>query len=193
MLVLDARGQGHSERHPDDVSPEAHVADTAFVIEQLGIAPAILIGHSLGGQRALVLAGEQPALVRALVVADSGPGEGGNETADATADYFDAWPKPFPSREAAIAHFGGPSLQSEMWADGLEDRDGGLWPRWDAEVMGPTLAVRTQVGEDEHREMGERLPHTQFVALDHSNHDLHLHQPEKWRRTLTDFLDEVRS
>ena len=212
VLVLDARGQGHSERHPDDVSPEAHVADTAFVIEQLGIAPAILIGHSLGGQRALMLAGEQPDLVRALVVADSAPREGDDETMDGTADYFDAWPKPFPSREAAIAHFGGPSLLAEMWADGLEERDGGLWPRWDAEVMGrtireafsrdyweqweaircPTLGVRTLIGEDEHREMGERLPHAQFVALDHNEHDLHLHRPEEWRRALTGFLDGVR-
>ena len=59
-LALDARGQGHSERHPEDVSPEAHLADTAFAIEQLDLAPVVLIGHSVGGQRAIMVAGERP-------------------------------------------------------------------------------------------------------------------------------------
>ena len=209
VLALDARGQGHSERHPDAVSPEAHVADTAYVIEQIGIAPAILIGHSLGGQRALMLAGEQPDLVRALVVADSGPANGDDETADTTADYFDAWPKPFPSREAAIAHFGGPSLLAEMWADGLEKRDGGLWPRWDAEVMGrtireafgrdyweqweaircPTLAVRSlKSAKYEHREMDMRLPTPKSSPSTTTNTTCTCTAREEWRRALMDFL-----
>ena len=94
-----------------------------------------------------MLAGEQPDLVRALVVADSGPARRRRrDRGQHVADYFDAWPKPFPSREAAIAHFGGPSLLAEMWADGLEERDGGLWPRWDAEVM--TRTIREAFGRD---------------------------------------------
>ena len=209
VLALDARGQGHSERLPDDISPEAHVADTAYVIEQLGIAPVILIGHSLGGQRAIMLAGEQPDLVRALVVVDSGPAQGDDETVDAVADYFDAWPKPFPTREAAIEHFGGPSLLAEMWADGLEERDGGLWPRWEAEVMNrtireafgrdyweqweaircPTLAVRAEVPQSEFEEMAARLSQMQIMGLDGAKHDLHLDRPDEWRRALTAFLE----
>ena len=211
VLALDARGQGHSERHPEDVSPEAHVADTAHVIDQLGIAPAILIGHSLGGQRALMLAGEQPDLVRALVVVDSGPARGDDETVDAVADYFDAWPKPFPSRDAAIAHFGGPSLLAEMWANGLEERDGGLWPRWDVEVMTrtirkafgrdywgqweaiscPTLAVRAEVPKSEFEEMAERLTSVQIVELDGAKHDLHLDRPRDWNRAVIQFLESL--
>ncbi len=205
---MDARGQGHSERHPDEVSPDAHVADTAFVIEQLDIAPVILIGHSLGGQRALMLAGERPELVRALVVPTRARANGDDETVEAAADYFAAWPKPFPSRDAAIEHFGGPSLMAEMWADGLEKRDGGLWPRWDVEVMGrtirqafgrdyweeweaircPTLAVRAEVPKSEFEQMAARLPRLRIVELDGAKHDLHLDRPREWRRALMDFL-----
>ena len=131
---------------------------------------------------------------------------------DGTADYFDAWPKPFPSREAAIAHFGGPALQSEMWADGLEELDGGLWPRWDAEVMSRTIraafscvstgssgrrsaarpwrsapwSARTSTGR-----WASASPTPHLVALDHNEHDLHLHHPETWRRALEDFLATV--
>jgi pimeloyl-ACP methyl ester carboxylesterase len=214
VLVLDARGQGHSERHPDDVSPEAHLADAAFAVEELGIAPAVVIGHSIGGQRAIMLAGEHPELVRALVVADSGPGadEDAEAIVKAVCDDLASWPVPFESRQAAVECFGSPSLKAEAWADGLEQLDGGWWPRWDLDLMErslregfvgrdywrewesiqcPVLAVRTLVGEGEHREMGERLPPTQLVALGHSDHDLHLYGPEEWRRALTEFLDSV--
>ena len=179
------------------------------MIEQLDIAPVILIGHSLGGQRALALAGGQPELVRALAVLDSGPARGDDETVEAVADYFAAWPKPFPSREAAIEHFGGPSLMAEMWADGLEERHGGLWPRWDVEVMTrtirqafgrdyweeweaircPTLAVRAEVPKSEFEQMAARLPRLRIVELDGAKHDLHLDRPREWRRALIDFLD----
>jgi pimeloyl-ACP methyl ester carboxylesterase len=211
VLVLDARGQGHSERHPGDVSPEANLADTVHLIDELGIAPVIVIGHSLGGQRAIMLAGERPDLVRGLVVADSGPGKGDDEAVDGTRDYLASWEKGFDTREAAIEHFGGPSLKAEAWADGLQERDGRLFPRWDLDVMDrslresfgrdfwqqweavrcPTLAVRSLVGESEHREMAERLPQAEFVALGHTDHDMHLYKPEEWRETLTAFLDRV--
>lgn len=212
VLVLDARGQGHSERHPEDVSPEAQLADTAFAVEQIGIAPVVVIGHSVGGQRAIMLAAERPELVRALVVADSGPGSDDEEVVRIVRDDLASWPAPFESKEAAVEFFGGPSLKAEAWADGLEQREDGWWPRWEADLMGrslheafvgreyweqweaircPTLVVRTLVSEKEGKEMDERLPQAQVVSLGHSSHDLHLHCPEEWRRALTAFLDEV--
>jgi pimeloyl-ACP methyl ester carboxylesterase len=209
VLVLDARGQGHSERHPGDVSPEANLADTVHVIERLDIAPVIVIGHSIGGQRAIQLAGERPDLVRALVVADSAPSEGDEETVIGTRDYLASWPIPFESKQAAVEHFGGPTLKAEAWADGLEQREDGWYPRWDLDVMTqslresftrdfwrewasircPVLAVRTLIPKEDHREMAERLPHAEFITLDHSDHDLHLHHPEEWRKALVRFLD----
>jgi pimeloyl-ACP methyl ester carboxylesterase len=212
VLVLDARGQGHSERRPQDVSPEAHLADTAFVLRELRIAPVILIGHSIGGQRAIMLAGEHPDLVRALVVADSGPGaeEDAEGIVKAVRDDLASWPAPFESKEAAIEFFGGPSLKAEAWADGLEQREDGWWPRWEVDLMErslregfvgrnyweqwesircPVLGVRALVGEAEHREMAERLPGAELVSLGHNDHDLHLYEPGEWREVLTAFLD----
>ena len=48
-LALDQRGHGLSTHAPKDVSREAHVADVAFVIDQLNLGPVVLIGQSLGG------------------------------------------------------------------------------------------------------------------------------------------------
>ncbi|MFJ3623066.1 hypothetical protein ACIPSH_33685 [Streptomyces iakyrus] len=47
---------------------------------------------------------------------------------------LDAWPTPFPSRRAAVEFFGGGPV-GEGWAGGLEERDGGWWPRFDRDVM----------------------------------------------------------
>ncbi len=58
---------------PDDDSgceAPVHVADLAGLIDALGLAPAHLIGHSYGALTALLLATEQPDLVRALVLGE---------------------------------------------------------------------------------------------------------------------------
>jgi len=65
VVAFDARGHGRSERRPEDVSREAHVADVAFVIEQLELGPVVVVGQSLGGVTALLVAAEHPELVRA--------------------------------------------------------------------------------------------------------------------------------
>src|SRR5512133_1444958 len=137
-VALDSRGHGASERRPADVSRAAHVGDGAFAIGSLCLAPAIVVGQSLGGQAALLLASEHPDLVRGLVLADAGPGAPEEEGAvEANVEdlmrSLGRWPAPFTTREAAVAFFGGPSPSAEAWAGGLEQRDGGWWPRFDAD------------------------------------------------------------
>jgi pimeloyl-ACP methyl ester carboxylesterase len=53
-----------------DYAMAEHVADLAALLRSLGAAPAHLIGHSYGGFVALLLALQQPALVRSLVLAE---------------------------------------------------------------------------------------------------------------------------
>jgi pimeloyl-ACP methyl ester carboxylesterase len=66
-LALDLRGHGDSEWAPDgDYSLDAFAGDIVALIDE----PPILVGASLGGMTALVLAGEHPGLARALVLVD---------------------------------------------------------------------------------------------------------------------------
>src|SRR4051794_14320520 len=60
VVALDARGHGRSERLPEDVSRAAHVGDVAFVIEELELAPVVLVGQSLGGLTALLATATYP-------------------------------------------------------------------------------------------------------------------------------------
>lgn len=218
VVAFDARGHGRSERVPDDVSPAAQVADAAFVIERLGLAPVVLVGQSLGGLTALSLASARPDLVRGLVVVDASPVGGIAEADLAAQDIARAlgqWPVPFVSRATAeeyfAARFGGP-VAAVAWADGLEQRADGWWPRFAVDVMVrtlhaaavepsweawervscPTLLVRSGADVVEPsvaREMLERQPRARFVNIDDAAHDVHLDRPEAWRATLTVFLD----
>jgi pimeloyl-ACP methyl ester carboxylesterase len=217
VVALDARGHGDSERAPADVSRAAHVADAAWAIERLDLGPAVVVGQSLGGQTALLLAARRPDLVRAVALADAGPAGTGDEraveanVADLVA-ALERWPVPFATREAAVAFFGGPSLSAEAWAGGLEQRDGGWWPRFEVDVMARTLreatsrsywdeweriacpalvvrAGRGQLSVADARAMAERRRRVEVVDLPDAGHDLHLEAPEDWRAALTGFLD----
>jgi pimeloyl-ACP methyl ester carboxylesterase len=218
-VALDARGHGRSERRPADVSRAAHVGDGAFAIESLGLGPAIVIGQSLGGRTALLLAAERPDLVRALVLADAGPG-GPEDQGAVEANVEDlmrslgGWPAPFSTREAAVDFFGGPSASAEAWAGALEHRDGGWWPRFDSEVMGRTLreatrrsyweeweriscpvlvvrAGRGQLSAADARTMAERGQRVEVAELPDAGHDLHLGSPDEWRAAVSRFLDAL--
>ena len=62
----------HRGRDVDDVEPistERFVAELAVAVGTLG-APAVLIGHSMGGLHSWCLAAARPELVSALVVED---------------------------------------------------------------------------------------------------------------------------
>ena len=161
VVALDERGHGRSTRVPVDVSREANVADVVFVIDQLALGPVILIGQSLGANLAFLVAARHPDRVRALVVAEGCPeADPDGEGAEGIRKWLDGWPTPFASRDAAVAFFRGPSLYADAWADGLERRDDGLWPRFDSEVMvldaarGHAQRLLAGVGADQMPDVG---------------------------------------
>lgn len=66
VLAYDRRGHSESERPSDPGSVREDVADLAALIEQLGLAPAWVVGNSFGGSIALRLACARPELVRGV-------------------------------------------------------------------------------------------------------------------------------
>lgn len=75
VIAFDNRGVGRSEgRTPDEVRAMAHDAE-AF-IDALGLKQVDLLGYSLGGFIAQVIAQQRPALVRKIILAGTGPAGG---------------------------------------------------------------------------------------------------------------------
>ncbi|XP_046278815.1 protein ABHD11 isoform X1 [Marmota monax] len=72
VLTVDARNHGDSPHSPD-VSYEAMCQDLQSLLPQLDLAPCALIGHSMGGKTAMLLALQRPELVERLIAVDISP------------------------------------------------------------------------------------------------------------------------
>lgn len=74
VLALDFRGHGRSAwADPPDYGPPAYLKDLVGFLEFLG-TPAVLVGHSMGGELAQRVAVHHPHLLEALVIVDSAHG-----------------------------------------------------------------------------------------------------------------------
>src|SRR5207247_3926824 len=74
VITFDNRGCGRSEAPPAPYQVADMAADTAALIEHLGLGPCDIIGYSLGGYIAQELAVTRADLVRRLVLlAGAGP------------------------------------------------------------------------------------------------------------------------
>jgi pimeloyl-ACP methyl ester carboxylesterase len=68
VIGIDQRGRGHSPDGPWTLSYKVMADDAAAVVEQLGLGPVDVVGHSDGGNVALLLARDHPQLVRRVVI-----------------------------------------------------------------------------------------------------------------------------
>jgi pimeloyl-ACP methyl ester carboxylesterase len=207
VVAFDQRGHGHSTRAPQDMTRSAHVDDVACVISDIATAPVTLIGHSLGGHTAMLTAARRPDLVERLVIIEASPARNPTAAVDA-ARWLARWPRPFPTRDAAIDFFGG-GTAGQAWADGLRAAEDGLRPRFDTAIVlraldeivarawwdqwdtvtCPTLLLRGASGwlsHDDVDRMTRTGPRAHLVQVADAGHDVHLDQPERTARAIID-------
>lgn len=210
VVALDQRGHGRSTRRPADVSRDAYVQDVVALIGRVSPgAPVHLAGQSMGAHTAMLVAAARPDLVESLVLLEADAGSGSEDDVVGLGKFFSGWPLPFADRAAARA-FLGESAIAGAWIVSLERRDGGLWPRFDADVMeacishvvephwdewtsvgATTLVVYADNGmftEAQKSEFIRRRPGTLRIDLADAGHDAHLEQAEQWISVLQDFL-----
>jgi pimeloyl-ACP methyl ester carboxylesterase len=68
MIAPDLRGHGRGMRSDEPFTLEGAADDVAALIEHLGLAPAVLVGYSMGGSVALMMAERQPQTVSGMVL-----------------------------------------------------------------------------------------------------------------------------
>ena len=73
VVMLDARGHGRSDDPETGYGYDAHAADVAGAIEALKLTKPIVLGHSMGAETALALAGTYPQLPGAIWLEDPPP------------------------------------------------------------------------------------------------------------------------
>jgi pimeloyl-ACP methyl ester carboxylesterase len=89
--ALDLRGNGRSGWVPDTYRLQDFAADNAQFLGQLS-APAVLVGHSIGGVIALMLAARCPDRVKGLIIEDVPLTlDGYRKVVDSSRDMFGLW------------------------------------------------------------------------------------------------------
>jgi esterase len=190
IIAIDQRGHGWSD-HPADYSREAYLADTTGLVSALGLAPAFVLGHSLGALNAYELAAHHPELVRAMVIEDLGAVVAPSPPAT------QGWPTRFASLRQLLdwyrqQRFGADPyfLESVVeWPDGwgfrfdydeiaasMDQLAGDWWADWLGSAI-PALLLhghRSWVLPTEHaREMAARRPNTRLVEFPDAGHTVH--------------------
>ena len=132
LVAPDARGHGESITPKTGYAPEDFVADAIAVLDATGLARPVIVGHSMGGAHALVLAATHPDRVRALALVDVGP-EIGREGGDRARRLSLGRPDRFASDAAALAYLRetSPGYSDGVYANRLahvfgREPDGGL-------------------------------------------------------------------
>lgn len=76
-LAVDLRGSGESHGAPGPYRLERFAADIREMVDELGVGPVVVIGHSMGATVALRFALDAPRSTRALVLIAPVPASGG--------------------------------------------------------------------------------------------------------------------
>lgn len=163
VVAIDLLGHGNSPV-PDD--PAEYTRDAALVdIDEVlaGLdAPAVLVGHSLGGYLALAHAATRPGVARAIVVINTGPGF-------RDPDKREAWNE----RSRRNAHrFGVPPQAANL---NLQE-DSVVMDRL-AEIATPTLVLAGSADRPEYTTSGQylerKMPSARLQVIEGGEHSMH--------------------
>ncbi len=122
-IGVDLRGHGESDK-PDQVySMDRYADDVAELLQHLGTPPAVLVGHSMGGQVVISVAARHPSLVRAVASLDSPSNvPGWQKRFHSPFDHLITFDGPY--REGVRRFLAAAYLPTDdpSWVGGLEER-----------------------------------------------------------------------
>jgi esterase len=202
VIAPDQRGHGRTGP-ARDYSRETYVADAAHMIETLDLAPAVVIGHSLGGVNAYQLAARRPELVRAVIVEEA-------PAALPVRPDLDLWDG---RRFATLRELREAVPHPALWESAVEDAEGwgfrfdpaemnrsrrllagDHWADWLAGDH-PVLLMHGLESDTlptaMAREMAERRPNTRLVEFPRAGHSIHDDDPEGFALAVASFLGEL--
>ena len=172
VVAVDLRGHGDSD-WPGAYSLGVMRDDVLGLLDELGDDPVTLIGHSLGGAVAYLVAEAAPRRVARLVVEDACPPH--------------ARDSPVPPRPAGTLGFDW-ELVAPLRAE-LDDPSRRWWPAL-ATITAPTLVIGggpdSPVPQELLAEVAARVPDCELTTIP-VGHMVHDRAPERFLQTLLDW------
>jgi 3-oxoadipate enol-lactonase len=173
VLAIDQRGHGDSDR-PGEYSFELMRDDVLGVLDRLGLNRINLLGHSMGGTVAYLIAEKEPGRIGRLILEDTPPPFEAGRIASERPD------EPVPFDWAVV-----PAIIGQ-----LNDPDPAWWERL-AEITAKTLIVAggpdSHVPQDKIVEAAARVPGGTLQVIP-VGHQVHATRPAEFAATALDFL-----
>nr|WP_298795525.1 alpha/beta fold hydrolase [uncultured Acetobacter sp.] len=203
-LALDLRNHGDSPHGP--MSFQIMADDVRETLEHHNALPAMLLGHSMGGKTAMMLALRHPECVHSLLVVDIAPGTGGFNRMDVpteleTLDFpanldragADALLRPLIPSEA-IRQMMVQNIrlgENPGWSIGLTDILSALptimsWPELPPGTVyeGPTQFIRGEISAyiqpHNYPTMRRLFPHYTLETISGAGHWVHVDAPKRF-------------
>jgi len=187
LIAFDLRGHGDSD-WPGEYSFELMRDDVLDALDQLGLEQVSIIGHSLGGTVASLVAEARPGLVRQLVLEDTAPPKPPVPLTPAEQAEQAARPRTMPSPPPEKLPVDWPLVVAI--GGQLKDPD----PAWWAGL--PSITARTLIiagGEDSHvpqdllAEAAQLIPDATLVSIP-AGHRVHTMRPAEFTAAVLEFL-----
>ena len=154
VITVDQRGRGRSDYDPivANYTPVTYVRDMFTLLDKLALEETILVGTSMGGLMAFLMATTQPGRVKAMIINDVGPeldprGQARSINQVAFPDFSDRQWLDFTRgiyREEdgvpVLAY--DPAIAAPMEEEGSGAIPPDLWPLFESIIGIPMLVVR---------------------------------------------------
>jgi pimeloyl-ACP methyl ester carboxylesterase len=214
VVAIDQRGHGASDRF-GSYSRDDYVEDAAAAVRELGLAPAVVVGHSMGGLNAWVVAARHPELVAGLVIEDMPSRTAGRGELARFREGSRQWPVPFLTLADVRAYFGRDrACTGDEFVEVFAEAPDGYRPvfavedmlasvaDWDARdydaelgaVRCPALVVHGALSRnsgEELRAMANRMPCGHYVEVADAGHVIHGENLEGWWAATRPFLQPL--
>ncbi len=209
VVAFDSYGFGLSERNDSFKYGHALWTQQAIdVLDALGIDSAVVVGHSAGAMTAVLLAADQPERIRGVVLTGHGfaadptqmlpflPGVGelwaatrtiiGDSFSDSYREQAEAAHRIRGTRAAYLAF-----MRSQYYSPtSIRLLNSGY-----EEIKVPVLQMHGALDQsqtiDSARELSSRLADTRFVAIEGSDHFVHIEAPDQWVKEVTAFAESL--
>jgi esterase len=216
VFACDLRNHGGSP-WADSMTFREMADDLEALIDEKSLAPAIMLGHSVGGKTAMLVALKHPDPIDALIVVDIAPV--GYE--EPFLDYIRAMRNADLSEERRRADIDAelaaavPDAATRLFLlQNLVEQDGRLEWRINLEAIAANMpdllgfpdvselayegralfvsgARSDYIGRRYHGQIYELFPQAEFAVIEDSGHYPHVEQPELFFRLITGFLESA--
>jgi len=173
VVTLDFRGHGHSDR-PGEYSFEVMCDDVLGLLDHLNLARSSVVGHSMGGTVAYLIAEAQPGRVDRLILEDTPP------------PFPESWST--PSRPEDPLPFDWAVVPAIIAQ--LNDPDPAWWDRL-GDITASTLIIAggpdSHVPQEKLQEVSDLIPTCDLLTIP-AGHQVHEERPDEFVAAVLAFL-----